>query len=186
MQHAPPQNNGYHGRNKSMFINIYNIIFISLHITIIFVYLCILYKYTEFVDANIAAPADQYNAYIDPANPVDIALSVPVNDNEFQNDKVKLNNLCKETIEWIDNTNAEREEYDAKKKELEDIWKPIITKVYGQQQQQQQQQQPASNQNDFSDQNAKHSEPRIDEVACLFFDYFESTILLFLCLISFV
>ena len=50
-----------------------------------------------------------------------------------QQDKDKLTKLCKETIEWVDNNpNAERDEYEHKKKELEDIWKPIITKAYGQ------------------------------------------------------
>jgi L1 cell adhesion molecule like protein len=70
-----------------------------------------------------------------------------------ENEKKKLQDLCQEIIEWIDmNPNAEKEEYEAKKKELEELWKPIITKVYGQQQH-------ATN-----DENANHSEPRIDEV----------------------
>eukprot|EP01083_Nonionella_stella_P177708 625431_1 len=78
-----------------------------------------------------------------------------------ENDKDKLTKLCKEIIDWIDNNpNAEREEYEHKKKELEDIWKPIISKVYGGQQQggmPNTQQQPQYN-------NDAHNEPRIDEV----------------------
>merc|ERR1712113_1139534 len=50
-----------------------------------------------------------------------------------EQDKEKLTKLCKEAIDWVDNNpNAEREEYEHKKKELEDIWKPIITAAYGQ------------------------------------------------------
>lgn len=48
-------------------------------------------------------------------------------------DKQKIQAEVKKTIDWVDNNpNAEREEYDAKKKELDDLWKPIITKAYGQ------------------------------------------------------
>merc|ERR1711997_1167929 len=47
-------------------------------------------------------------------------------------DKKKVQDIVKETIDWVDaNPNAEREEYDAKKKEIEDIWRPIITAAYG-------------------------------------------------------
>merc|ERR1712045_913430 len=47
-------------------------------------------------------------------------------------DKKKVQEAVKETIDWVDaNPNAEREEYDAKKKEIEDIWRPIITAAYG-------------------------------------------------------
>ena len=74
-----------------------------------------------------------------------------------QQDKDKLNKSCADIIEWIDNNpNAERDEYEAKRKELEDIWKPIITTAYGQQQQHQAQ----SNAND----NASYAGPKIDEV----------------------
>eukprot|EP01084_Bolivina_argentea_P102418 183480_1 len=38
------------------------------------------------VNQDVAAPASQYNAYVDPSNPDDIVLSVPINDNEFAND----------------------------------------------------------------------------------------------------
>merc|ERR1712045_609824 len=84
--------------------------------------------------------------------------------NISQNDKDKMNNLCQETINWIDdNPSAEREEYEAKRKELEDVWKPIISAAYGQQQG------AAPNMNNgdqqsFGDDNANHSEPKIDEV----------------------
>merc|ERR1719458_1688666 len=47
-------------------------------------------------------------------------------------DKKKVQGLVKETIDWVDaNPNAEREEYEAKKKEIEEIWRPIITAAYG-------------------------------------------------------
>jgi len=47
-------------------------------------------------------------------------------------DKTKIADAVKATIEWVDNNpNAERHEYDAKKKEIEDLWRPIITKAYG-------------------------------------------------------
>merc|ERR1712157_97441 len=47
-------------------------------------------------------------------------------------DKKKVQDAVKETIDWVDaNPNAEREEYEAKKKEIEEIWRPIITAAYG-------------------------------------------------------
>eukprot|EP00483_Globobulimina_turgida_P010256 UN10275 len=47
-------------------------------------------------------------------------------------DKKTVQDKVKETIDWVDaNPNAEREEYEAKKKEIEDIWRPIITAAYG-------------------------------------------------------
>jgi len=47
-------------------------------------------------------------------------------------DKKKVQEAVKETIDWVDaNPNAEREEYEAKKKEIEEIWRPIITAAYG-------------------------------------------------------
>merc|ERR1711879_1050039 len=49
-----------------------------------------------------------------------------------EDDKKKVQDAVKETIDWVDaNPNAEKEEYEAKKKEIEDIWKPIITAAYG-------------------------------------------------------
>jgi len=56
-------------------------------------------------------------------------------------DKERVSKLCRETMEWIDDhPNADQEEYEAKKRALEEQWKPIISAAYGQQQQQQQQQ----------------------------------------------
>merc|ERR1719326_2711405 len=47
-------------------------------------------------------------------------------------DKKKVRDMVKETIDWVDaNPNAEREEYEAKKKEIEEVWRPIITAAYG-------------------------------------------------------
>merc|ERR1719222_666026 len=49
-----------------------------------------------------------------------------------EDDKKKVQDAVKETIDWVDaNPNAEREEYEAKKKEIEDIWRPIISAAYG-------------------------------------------------------
>ena len=43
----------------------------------------------------------------------------------------KVNKAVTETIDWVDsNPNAELDEFEAKKKDLEDLWKPIITKAY--------------------------------------------------------
>merc|ERR1712157_193293 len=84
--------------------------------------------------------------------------------NISENDKDKVSDLCREIITWIDNNpSAQREEYEAKRKELEDVWKPIISAAYGQQQG------AASNTNNdnqqpFGDENANHSGPKIDEV----------------------
>merc|ERR1712241_738230 len=47
-------------------------------------------------------------------------------------DKKKVQDLVKETIDWVDaNPNAEREEYESKRKEIEEVWRPIITAAYG-------------------------------------------------------
>merc|ERR1719419_171511 len=51
---------------------------------------------------------------------------------EDEEKRKKIQDAVKEAIDWVDaNPNAEREEYDAKKKEIEDIWRPIITAAYG-------------------------------------------------------
>merc|ERR1712130_1098623 len=48
-------------------------------------------------------------------------------------DKKKVQDMVKETIDWVDaNPNAEREEYESKRKEIEEVWRPIITAAYGQ------------------------------------------------------
>merc|ERR1712217_639015 len=47
-------------------------------------------------------------------------------------DKKKVQDMVKETIDWGDaNPNAEREEYESKRKEIEEVWRPIITAAYG-------------------------------------------------------
>lgn len=47
-------------------------------------------------------------------------------------DKEKVEAAVKSTIEWVENNqHAELDELEAKKKELEEMWRPIITKVYG-------------------------------------------------------
>merc|ERR1712241_1015676 len=70
--------------------------------------------------------------------------------------KQKVTDLVKKTIDWIDeNPNAEIEEYEAKKKEIEAVWNPIISASYGQQAQ------SAQSQNDNG---GDQSGPKIDEV----------------------
>merc|ERR1712113_1274076 len=47
-------------------------------------------------------------------------------------DKKKVQDAVKTTIDWVDaNPNAERDEYEAKKKEIEEVWRPIISAAYG-------------------------------------------------------
>jgi heat shock 70kDa protein 1/2/6/8 len=47
-------------------------------------------------------------------------------------DKDVVEKKMKETLEWIDlNTNASKEEYEAKQKDIESVCMPIITKMYG-------------------------------------------------------
>jgi len=48
-----------------------------------------------------------------------------------EEDKTKIQEMVKATIEWVDNNpSAEQEEFEAKKKELQDAWTPIITNAY--------------------------------------------------------
>ncbi|GJJ77222.1 heat shock 70kDa protein 1/2/6/8 [Entomortierella parvispora] len=47
-------------------------------------------------------------------------------------DKKKLEDACQEVISWLDgNQEADKEEYDAKQKHLEEISNPIMMKLYG-------------------------------------------------------
>jgi L1 cell adhesion molecule like protein len=49
-----------------------------------------------------------------------------------EEDKKKVETAVKECVDWVDNNpNAEIEEFEAKKKELEELWKPIIMGAYG-------------------------------------------------------
>jgi len=46
-------------------------------------------------------------------------------------DRTKVEKAVKETTDWVDNNpNAEQDEYEQKKKELEELWKPIIMNIY--------------------------------------------------------
>jgi len=48
-----------------------------------------------------------------------------------QSDRVTVENAIQQATEWIDNNpNAKLEEYQEKKNELEQLWKPIITNIY--------------------------------------------------------
>merc|ERR550525_1603972 len=68
-----------------------------------------------------------------------ISKKITIDDEKFKDligeeDRKKVQDAVKETIDWVDaNPNAEREEFESKKKEIEDLWRPIITKAYGQQ-----------------------------------------------------
>merc|ERR1719248_279637 len=66
-------------------------------------------------------------------------LKNSVNDNRLQDkiappDKDRLLSAVEETIAWLDrNQEAEKDEYDAKRKELQDVSAPIMSKAYQQQ-----------------------------------------------------
>merc|ERR1712100_553988 len=48
-----------------------------------------------------------------------------------EEDKEKLTKAVEGVQEWVDNNqNAELDEFEAKKKELQDMWQPIIMKAY--------------------------------------------------------
>jgi len=48
-------------------------------------------------------------------------------------ERTKVEKAIKVVTDWLEKSpNAELEEYEQKKKELEEVWKPIITKIYGQ------------------------------------------------------
>eukprot|EP01084_Bolivina_argentea_P154094 268648_1 len=57
-------------------------------------------------------------------------------DNKFRNcinynDKKRMENIIEKTIDWIDaNLNANIEEFEVKKKQLEQVWIPVITQAY--------------------------------------------------------
>ena len=54
-----------------------------------------------------------------------------VKDKISEEDKTAITEKCKEVIEWLEkNESAEKEEYEAKQKELEKVCNPIITKLY--------------------------------------------------------
>jgi hypothetical protein len=63
--------------------------------------------------------------------------------------------IVEECLKWIDeHPNSEKDAYENKRKELEEMWRPIITAAYGQQDE---------NSRPSSDDNTSE-EPRIDEV----------------------
>lgn len=54
-----------------------------------------------------------------------------VKDKISEEDRKTLMSKCEEVIEWIDaNQAAEKDEYDEKKKELEEVCNPVISKMY--------------------------------------------------------
>jgi len=51
-----------------------------------------------------------------------------------EEDKKKVDEAVKTCLKWIDeHPQADKDEYDKKRKELEEMWRPIITAAYGQQ-----------------------------------------------------
>jgi len=77
-------------------------------------------------------------------------------------DREKMSKLCRDTLDWMDNhPDADQDEYESKKRELEQQWKPIISAAYGQQQGGAM---PNTGGTDEGDDNANHSGPKIDEV----------------------
>merc|ERR1712173_580151 len=66
-------------------------------------------------------------------------------------DKQKIQDLVKETIDWIDNNpNADLEEYEAKKKEIEEVWRGVVA--------------ASSSASSAQYQNENNVGPKIDEV----------------------
>jgi len=50
---------------------------------------------------------------------------------KIASEKEKLEKLCDDTLKWVEaNPNAHAEEYEKKQKEVEEIFNPIITKIY--------------------------------------------------------
>jgi L1 cell adhesion molecule like protein len=48
-----------------------------------------------------------------------------------EEEKTKVSAAVKETISWVDaNPNAELHEFEAKKEDLDKLWKPIVTRAY--------------------------------------------------------
>jgi len=49
-----------------------------------------------------------------------------------EDDKKKVDEAVKACLKWIDeHPQADKDEYDKKRKELEEMWSPIITAAYG-------------------------------------------------------
>jgi len=49
-----------------------------------------------------------------------------------QEDRERVDEAIKEALKWNDeHSNADKDDYDNKKKELEEMWRPIITAAYG-------------------------------------------------------
>merc|ERR1712113_403438 len=77
-------------------------------------------------------------------------------------DREKMSKLCSDTLDWMDNhPDADQDKYEAKKRELEQQWKPIISAAYGQQQGGATPNMGGAHQ---GDENANHTGPKIDEV----------------------
>ena len=54
-----------------------------------------------------------------------------ISDKIGEDDKKKLEDLCTETLQWLDgNQDCDKDEYDSKQKEFNDITMPIMTKLY--------------------------------------------------------
>ena len=63
------------------------------------------------------------------------SLRNSINDEKFRDkieeeDRATIEGKITETTEWLDNQMAEKEEFDAKQKELEAVANPIMQKIY--------------------------------------------------------
>ena len=82
-----------------------------------------------------------------------------LNENESKVDsetKTKIIDLCTDLLKYSDeHTNETRDVYEAKRKELEDLWNPVAVKIYSQQ---------AQENKDETPKEPPKSEPKVDEV----------------------
>lgn len=77
-------------------------------------------------------------------------------------DKEKMEDMVKKTMEWLEATPAaDTSDYETKRKELEDAWNPIITRVYASAQDQQGQNDDAEGE---APPRSAPSEPKVEEV----------------------
>jgi len=84
-------------------------------------------------DEMIKKKIDAKNGYEHYVYSVKSTLSDPNLQNKFENnDKQTIEDAVKSHEQWFDqNSEASVEEYEAKKKELENLFQPIMTKIYG-------------------------------------------------------
>ena len=106
-------------------------------------------KLFEEVDNKKKAAIDAKNELEHYVHNIKQTLNDPQSNQKIDPEsKSNIDLLCTELINFTDNNqNEEKEVYDAKRKELEDVWNPIVTKMYAQQ-----------------SQHTSQSEPTVDEI----------------------